>query len=212
MYRRGLTSLILLHVCALSATVAGCSSGSAAPPVPVAVAVVANAEADAGAAAPVEPATAAADGPLCAKYGGMATVRQVTRQLLDGISADCRIRAFFSGLTGAGGQRVRDCLSLQIGELFGCAGVTYARAYADNGLECRGMRKSHIGLGITDADFDALLENVALSLTAAGVERQDLESAAGALLALRPQIVEVASAVPSRSQCGRPDAGREPGE
>jgi hypothetical protein len=54
------------------------------------------------------------DGSPCAKYGGLASVRQVTEQLLEKVTADCRIRAFFAGLSSAGGQRVRDCLSLQI--------------------------------------------------------------------------------------------------
>jgi hypothetical protein len=132
----------------------------------------------------------------------MASVRQVTAQLLAKISGDCRIRAFFAGLTAAGNQRVLDCLSLQIGELFACPGVSYAQARADNGLECRDMRKSHIGLGITMADFDALVQDVGQGLGAAGIDAADIESAAAGLSALAPQIVEVpASTLPSRSEC-----------
>jgi hypothetical protein len=160
-----------------------------------------------------DPAGNAEDGPLCVRYGGMNSVRQVTAQLLAKITGDCRIRAFFGGLTAAGGQRVQDCLSIQIGELFGCA-VSYARARADNGLECRDMRTSHIGLGVTAADFAALLEDVGAGLAAAGIDAADIDAAASSLRALAPHIVELPeSTAPSRSQCGDDiDRGLEPAE
>jgi hypothetical protein len=168
----------------------------------------------AAAAPAADPAGNAEDGPLCAKYGGMGSVRQVTARLLANITGDCRIRAFFAGLTGAGGQRVQDCLSIQIGELFGCAGVSYAQARADNGLECRDMRTSHIGLGVTAADFAALLEDVGTGLAAAGIDAADIDAAASSLRALAPHIVELPeNTAPSRSQCGGDiSRGLEPAE
>lgn len=158
------------------------------------------------------------DGSLCAKYGGAASVaRIIGEQVLGRIAADCRIHAFFAGVTDAGMIRVKDCLAIQVQELMGCRGVTYAGAFASNGLECRDMRKSHIGLGISSADFDALIEDVVAGLDEAGMDRADIEAAAPALLALKPTIVEAPEPGATRAVCelpsdaqGAPDAGLSP--
>jgi hypothetical protein len=155
-----------------------------------------------GQATALDPATAS----LCAKYGGPASVHAIVgEQVLGRIAADCRIQAFFAGLTPAGMIRVRDCLSIQVQELMGCNGVHYAGAFASNGLECRDMHKAHIGLGIGSADFDALLEDVVAGLEAAGMERADIEAAAPALLALKATIVETEATSATRDSC---NAGR----
>jgi hypothetical protein len=147
-------------------------------------------------------ATGEPDGSLCAKYGGAARVRDIIGgQVLGRIASDCRVHAFFAGLTPAGMIRVSDCLSIQVAELMGCSGVHYAGAFASNGLECRDMRTSHIGLGISAADFDAFLEDVVAGLDAAGMERADIEAAAPALLALKATIVEAPAASVTRTAC-----------
>jgi hypothetical protein len=54
---------------------------------------------------------------------------------------------------------------------------------------CRDMKTSHQGLGIHDADFDALLDDAASVLTAAGVSAEDLAAIADVLRFTRSDIV-----------------------
>ena len=87
-------------------------------------------------------------------------------------------------------------------ELFGCEGVRYAGAQASNGLPCRDMATVHRGLGISQGDFDALIEDVVAGLTEAGVEEDDINAAAPALLGLQDVIVEEAGTTdPSQAMC-----------
>src|SRR5689334_4448347 len=61
---------------------------------------------------------------LCEKYGGKATVgKVVAEKVIPAIAGDCRISPFFTSLPADRLTRVVDCLSIQVEELFGCAGV-----------------------------------------------------------------------------------------
>lgn len=55
------------------------------------------------------------------------------------------------------------------------------------------MDAAHAGRGITDADFDKVIGHAATALTEAGVAPDTIETVAGALLALRPKVVEGAA-------------------
>ena len=89
----------------------------------------------------------------------------------------------------------------QVQELFGCEGVTYAGSHASNGLPCRSMAKAHIGLQISQGDFDALIEDVVSALSAAGVTTEDIGLAAPALLGMQADIVEQPTSVPALNAC-----------
>jgi hemoglobin len=140
---------------------------------------------------------------LCAKYGGAANVAQVVRvNVIGAIAGDCRISSFFTSLSTDAFTRVEDCLTIQVQELFGCPGITYAGATASNGLACRSMAASHAGLGISTGDFDALIEDTVAGLTEAGVSAEDIGAAAPALLGLKPDIVEAPETnTPTRGIC-----------
>lgn len=128
---------------------------------------------------------------LCAKYGGADNVAAVVQTNVIGeIAADCRINTFFTSLSTDAFTRVNDCLTIQVQELFGCEGISYAGAMASNGLECRSMAEAHEGLGISDGDFGALIEDVVAGLQEAGVEQADIDAAAPALLGMQDAIVE----------------------
>ena len=130
---------------------------------------------------------------LCAKYGGADNVASVVKNdVIGAIAADCRVNSFFTELGSDAFTRVEDCLTIQVQELFSCDGVTYAGAEASNGLPCRSMATAHVGLGISDADFNALIEDVVLGLGGAGVEEDDIMAAAPALLGMQDDIVEAA--------------------
>jgi hemoglobin len=139
---------------------------------------------------------------LCEKYGGADAVKSVVENDVIGtIAADCRINTFFTSLTNDGFGRVNDCLAIQVQELFGCDGVSYEGSIASNGLPCRSMTVAHQGLGISAADFDALIEDVVAGMTQAGVEEADIAAAAPALLGMEPDIVEDDTASHSREAC-----------
>jgi len=139
---------------------------------------------------------------LCAKYGGASAVDQVVRtNVIGAIAEDCRVNAFFTTLSEAAFTRVNDCLSIQVQELFACEGVTYQGAEDSNGLPCRSMADAHRGLGISSADFNALIEDVVAGLSEAGVEDADIQAAAPALLGMEPDIVEGDGADHARSEC-----------
>jgi hemoglobin len=151
---------------------------------------------------------------LCLKYGGAANVASVVQNnVIGAIAADCRINTFFTSLTPDGFTRVNDCLTIQVQELFGCEGIAYAGSEASNGLVCRDMTTTHRGLGISSADFDALIEDVVLGLTEAGVSEEDIGAAAPALLGMEPDIVEAPEDEgPTRAACLMGDAGTSDGD
>jgi hypothetical protein len=139
---------------------------------------------------------------LCAKYGGAENVAKVVRMnVIGAIAGDCRINTFFTSLSADAFKRVDDCLTIQVQELFGCPGITYAGAKASNGLACRSMVAAHTGLGISTGDFDALIEDTVAGLTEAGVAGADIGAAAPSLLGLKPAIVESASTSPTKGMC-----------
>lgn len=151
---------------------------------------------------------------LCVKYGGADNVSQVVReQVIGAIAGDCRVSTFFTSLEPAAFTRVQECLTIQVQELFGCAGIHYAGAMASNGLPCRDMRTAHLGLAISGGDFDALIEDVVAGLSAAGVEDADISAAAPALLGMKDDIVENADSDPTQAQCAlsEADAGMDAG-
>lgn len=153
----------------------------------------------------VPDAESGGDKSLCAKYGGAANIEKVIKEKVVGeIAGDCRINTFFTTLPEPRLTRVADCLAIQGQELFGCPGIKYAGSKASNDLPCRDMKTSHMGLAISDADFAALIEDVAAGLTKAGVSSEDIGAAAPALLGLKPDIVEGTAMGTTKSIC---DAG-----
>lgn len=157
---------------------------------------------DKGAAHRAAGGEANASDSLCSKYGGAEQVASVVQtQVLGAIAADCRINTFFTTLGDDSFTRVKDCLTIQVQELFGCEGISYAGARASTGFECRSMADSHAGLGISEGDFVALIEDVVAGLQEAGVEQADIDAAAPALLGMQEDIVERAGDEPTRAMC-----------
>ncbi len=128
---------------------------------------------------------------LCEKYGGPDNVATVVQQnVLGEIAGDCRVSVFFTALEEDALTHVSDCLTVQVQELFGCDGATYAGYVSSVGQECRDMVTTHRGLNISQGDFDAVIEDIVAGLQEAGVEQDDITAAAPALLGLAPDIVE----------------------
>ena len=128
------------------------------------------------AAAPA-PTPAAAPGPsLYTRLGGVDAIRAVVGDFLGRVAADARINAFFRGVD-------LDSLKTKLTDQI-CQASGGPCRYAG-----KGMREAHADMQITDADFDALIEDLAGALDHAGVgpneERELLKTLGG----LRREIV-----------------------
>ena len=93
---------------------------------------------------------------LYERLGGEADVDAAVDGFYDKVLADVRIRHFFAN-TDMKRQRAHQR-----------AFLTYAFGGA-SGYAGRGMRAAHVGLGLTDSHFDAVVENLAAALRDLGV-------------------------------------------
>jgi hypothetical protein len=66
-------------------------------------------------------------------------------------------------------EHLAQCLSLFVQNAAGCA-VAYAGATDSEGKLCQSMTAAHVGLGITEEDYMALVTDAATALIAAGVD------------------------------------------
>ena len=165
---------------------------------------------------------ASADSQLCTDLGGPAAVNAVVRgdgkvsasdpfngykfekdgrqaSVLLNVATDPCIGQQFAHLlapaAAADLEHLAQCLSLFVQNAAGCA-VAYDKD--SEGVECKSMKKVHAGLGITEEDYTALINDAAAALIAAGVETSSPQFAAvaGALTAdeLKADIIEDDSA------------------
>lgn len=79
-------------------------------------------------------------------------------------------------------EHLAQCLSLFVQNAAGCA-VAYAGATDSAGVPCKSMKAAHVGLGITDEDYTALVMDAAAALIDAGVaaDSPQFAAVAGAL-------------------------------
>ncbi len=79
-------------------------------------------------------------------------------------------------------EHLAECLSIFVQNAAGCA-VAYDGAKDTAGKICLPMKGAHVGLGITEEDYTALVGNAATALIAAGVEpgSPQFNAVAGAL-------------------------------
>ncbi|MCA9576730.1 MAG: hypothetical protein R3B40_05950 [Polyangiales bacterium] len=139
---------------------------------------------------------------LCQRYGGAANVGGVVADyVVPELLGDCRVQSRFAALGEAGQTHLVQCLQIQVQEVFGCDGVQYAGATDANGGACRSMTAAHAGLGISDGDFDAVIEDIVAGMQAAGVAQADIDAVAPTVLGLRDPIVEVSSDALTEATC-----------
>lgn len=147
------------HALLLTAALAiqACSSGRPAMPIPATPEAV-SVPADVGAS-------------LYDRLGGMTAIRAVVDAFVGRVVADARINSFFRGVDADG---LKAKLSDQICQAAG-GPCTY---------QGRTMRDTHRGMNITDAHFDALVEDLVGALNQFSVparERNELLSALGGM-------------------------------
>lgn len=112
-------------------------------------------------------AAATVDAPksLHERLGGTAAIATVVDAFVANVAADARINKRFSRVAGdtAAMRQFKQKLVDQV-----CAGAGGPCTYA--GLD---MKAAHKGMGITDADFDALVEDLVKALDGAGVPEKE---------------------------------------
>lgn len=88
-------------------------------------------------------------------------------------------------------EHLAQCLSLFVQNAAGCA-VAYDKD--SEGVKCKSMAAAHTGLGITEEDYTALINDAAAALIAAGVDpsSSQFKAVAGALTAesLKADVIE----------------------
>jgi hemoglobin len=122
------------------------------------------------------PATPARTPGLYTRLGGLAAIRSVVDTMLARVAADERINAFFRGVN-------MDTLRLHLVEQI-CEATGGPCRYRG-----RTMPVAHQGLNLTDAHFNALVEDLAASLDVHRVAARERGELLTALGRMRPQIV-----------------------
>ncbi len=173
-----------LVLAALAMLTAACGGGRSAPEAAPAPAPVPQSRST-GATQPWSPAdppprqAAAAAAPMPSLYvrlGGVAAIRSVVDTMVARIFVDDRINAFFRGVD-------MDTVKVRLTEQV-CVATGGPCVYRG-----RTMPEAHRGLALTDAHFDALVEDLVSALDAHRVPAREKGELLGALGGLRPQIV-----------------------
>jgi hemoglobin len=117
------------------------------------------------------------------RLGGMPAIEAVVDQFLVNVTNDARINGFFAG---ADAGRLRQLLVEQICQASG-GPCTYTG---------RSMRETHMGMGVTEADFNALVEDLVMALDQFSVPEREKSELLAILGPLSGDIVEAPAAVP----------------
>lgn len=126
---------------------------------------------------------------------GAAGVDGVIDQFIGKVVADCAINQYFTVLQAAQVKHLDECLKIQVKELLGCPGFTYAGSKDTAGVACRDMKAAHVGLGITEPDYDALVADLLAVTPDAVKSHPDFANVAGVLIAPKNQDGTVKNAV-----------------
>ncbi len=128
-------------------------------------------------AAPQSPMQkAAADRPLYERLGGKPAIQAVVDDFISNVAADARINGFFAN---ADIPRLKRMLVDQICEASG-GPCKYTG---------KSMKEAHAGMGITEAHFNALVEDLVKSLEKFRVPEREQKELLTALAAMKPDIV-----------------------
>jgi hemoglobin len=107
-------------------------------------------------------------------------ITAVVDELVANVAADTRINKFFAGVDI---PRLKGLLVEQI-----CQATGGPCRYTG-----RSMKEAHMGMGLTNADFDALVEDLVKALDKFNVPAQEKNELLGLLGPMRPDIVEVST-------------------
>ncbi len=114
---------------------------------------------------------------LYTRLGGQESIKLVVDTFVANVAADTRINKFFAH-SDIG--QLKEHLVNQICEATGGPCKYTGRT----------MKESHAGMGVTDADFDALVEDLKKALDTYNVGQKEQDELLGALGGMRADIVE----------------------
>ena len=127
-------------------------------------------------------ATAQAQKSLYDRLGGKAAIVAVVDDFVANCAADVRINTFFSA-TAADKNRLAAFKNKLVDQICEAAGGPCKYTGKD-------MKTAHAGMGISNADFNALVEDLTKSLNKFKVGKAEQDQLLGVLGPMRPQIVE----------------------
>jgi len=131
---------------------------------------------DQPAPAPAAASSAAGQPTLFTRLGGMPAITAVVSAFVDRVAADERINGFFRGVDVPNLKRL---ISEQV-----CAGTGGGCRYTG-----RSMPESHRGMNITNAHFDALVEDLVATLNQFNVPQREQQELLAVLGPMRRDIV-----------------------
>jgi len=120
---------------------------------------------------------AAQEKSLYDRLGGMDAITAVVHEFVGNVAADDRINQYFAGVDIPNLERL---LVEQI-----CQGAGGPCQYSG-----RSMKETHMGMGLSDADFDALVEDLVAALNTFNVPAQEQQELLALLGPMRSDIVE----------------------
>jgi hemoglobin len=127
-------------------------------------------------------ASAQATKSLYDRLGGKAAIVAVVDDFVANCAADTRINKFFAA-TAADKNRLATFKNNLVDQICEAAGGPCKYKGKD-------MKSAHAGMGISNADFDALVEDLTKSLDKHKVGKAEQGQLLGVLGPMRPQIVE----------------------
>jgi hemoglobin len=127
-------------------------------------------------------APAQAQKSLYERLGGKTAIVAVVDDFVANCAADTRINTFFTA-TAADKNRLAAFKNNLVDQICEAAGGPCKYTGKD-------MKTAHAGMGISDADFNALVEDLTKSLNTFKVGKADQDQLLGVLGPMRPQIVE----------------------
>ena len=127
-------------------------------------------------------AAAAAPRSLYDRLGGTTAIASVVDGFVANVAADARINKFFTRVASDTGamRQFKQKLVDQI-----CQGSGGPCTYAG-----KDMKTAHQGMGLSNADFDALVEDLVKALDSAGVPQKEKDELLAVLGPMRSDIVE----------------------
>jgi hemoglobin len=130
------------------------------------------------------PVDAAPPSTLYDRLGGKDGVQAIVETFVGNVTADKRVSRFFAKVTGPKLDHFKEMLADQICEA------------TDGGCKYTGksMKEAHAGMGISTAQFTAVMEDFTFALEEKQVAKEDEQALFGKLDALKDDIVEKKSA------------------
>src|SRR5262245_58896699 len=125
---------------------------------------------------------AAKEKPLYDRLGGKKAIAAVVDEFVNRVAADKRINAFF-GATASDPDRLMRFKRNLVDQICQASGGGCKYMVKD-------MKSAHMGLGISGADFDALVEDLVGALDTFKVGAHEKDQLLGALAPMKSAIVE----------------------